>query len=111
MRIVARLSFLIVVLLSVTIAGDANADQQLRCAVRGTSCATECAAIQAPCVSWSAHPHGPKLGVGDLYACKNGRPTWTCSYQYKNGSNCTFVRPIPGLWFCSVNGGKQETSE
>lgn len=49
MRIVARFSFLVVVSSSLTIAGDANADQQLRCAVRGTSCATECAVIQATC--------------------------------------------------------------
>lgn len=42
MNVVAQCSFFIVILLSLTIAGDANADQQLRCAVRGTSCVTEC---------------------------------------------------------------------
>ena len=39
-------------------------------------------------------PNG--MGSGTVEACK---PTWTCSYQYSNGDNCTVIRPL-GTWLC-----------
>jgi hypothetical protein len=105
-----RLSPIVLALASITFVSDANADLWYNCKSRGEACAAECGTIGASCPSWALHPHTPTYGLGELYACKNGKPTWTCSWQYKNGTNCTAIYPFKS-WFCSFPGGKQETDE
>jgi hypothetical protein len=101
---------LALVLASPTVVSDASADLWHNCKSRGDACVAECEAIGATCPSWAPHPHSPTYGIGELYACKNGTPTWTCSWQYKNGTNCTAIYPFKS-WFCSFPGEKKETCE
>lgn len=66
--------------------GDGSAephakDPQVKCAVPGSSaCVAQCDAIGAYCVHHAEHPYKPPA-IGDLYWCKGGKPTWTCSYK------------------------------
>ena len=84
-----------------------NAMAEVRCAVPGSSvCVDQCAVIEAYCVHHAVHPYKSTTGVGDLYWCKGGWPSYTCSYQYSNGDNCTLVYPL-GRWWCRYDGGKQ----
>ncbi|WP_437300575.1 hypothetical protein [Sorangium sp. So ce426] len=77
-----------------------EAAAQVNCASPGSNtCVDQCEAIGAYCVHHASHPYSPSSGVGDLYWCKGGKPTWTCSYQYSNGDNCTIINPI-GTWLC-----------
>lgn len=77
-----------------------EAAAQVACASPGsTACVDQCEAIGAYCVHRASHPYSKSSGLGDLYWCKGGKPTWTCSYQYSNGDNCTVIRPL-GTWLC-----------
>ncbi len=85
---------------------ECNAAAEVRCASPGSNvCVEQCEAIGAYCVHHATHPYSPTSGVGDLYWCKGGSPTWTCSYQYSNGDNCTVIYPF-GSWICRYIGGK-----
>lgn len=85
---------------------DAAPVAELHCAVPGsTACVEQCEAIGAYCVHLAKHPYSPSSGTGELYWCKGGSPTWTCSYQYANGDNCTRIYPFT-TWLCRYTGGK-----
>lgn len=85
---------------------ECNQMAEARCTVPGsTACVDQCAAIEAYCVHRAAHPYKSSAGLGDLYWCKGGWPSYTCSYQYSNGDNCTLIYPV-GKWYCRYDGGK-----
>ena len=85
---------------------DCTLAAEVRCASPGsTACVEQCEAIGAYCVHRATHPYSPSSGIGDLYWCKGGSPTWTCSFQYSNGDNCTVIYPI-STWICRYPGGK-----
>lgn len=85
---------------------DAEPAAEVRCAVPASdACVTQCEAIGAYCVHYAKHPYSASSGVGELYWCKGGSPTWTCSYNYANGDNCTRIYPI-GSWLCRYVSGK-----
>lgn len=82
-------------------------DPQVKCSVPGSSaCVTQCEAIGAYCIHHAEHPYKPPA-IGDLYWCKGGKPTWTCSYKYQDGDNCTRIYPLGMMWFCLYPGGKK----
>jgi hypothetical protein len=86
-------------------------DPEVRCAVPGSdACRTLCADIGAYCTHRSKHPYKEESGTGDLYWCKGGWPTYTCSYQYTDGDNCHFIYP-GGVPLCQYLGGKKEASK
>ena len=101
-----------VVLAGVLVVSDASAaDPEVRCASPGSgSCASQCEGVGAPCGQRASHPYSASSGSGDLYWCTGGRPTWTCSYQYSNGDNCTRIYPF-GARLCSYASGKSEAGE
>lgn len=83
-------------------------DPEVKCTVRGSgACVDQCAAIGAYCVELAQHPHSPSSGIGELYWCKGGRPSYTCSYVYKNGDNCTrlYLLKYGIKWYCLYEGG------
>jgi len=83
-----------------------QADPQHRCAVQGSdACVEQCASIGAYCAHRAVHPKKSDGGIGDLYWCKGGWPTYTCSYVYSNGDNCTLIKPGAAS-FCLYQGGK-----
>lgn len=85
---------------------DCNAGAEVRCATPASNaCVDQCEAVGAYCVHLAKHPYSPSSGIGDLYWCKGGSPTWTCSYQYSNGDNCTVIYPL-STWLCSYTTGK-----
>lgn len=67
-------------------------------------CVDQCNAIKAYCVHHAVHPYKSDTGNGDLYWCTGGWPSYTCSYVYPNGDNCTKL--TPGKWWCCYKGGK-----
>jgi hypothetical protein len=80
---------------------------EVRCLVPGSdACVEQCGAVDAFCAHRAAHPYSPSSGIGDLYWCKGGWPSYTCSYQYSNGDNCTLLYPV-GKWFCLYDSGKK----
>jgi hypothetical protein len=86
--------------------GQPQADPQHHCAVPASdACVAQCNSIGASCVHHAYHPYSPSSGIGDLYWCKGGWPTWTCSYKYANGDNCTWIYPM-GTPLCLYQGGK-----
>ncbi len=88
-------------------ADEVPASAQVRCLVPASeTCVEQCYAIKAYCIHRAAHPYSLSSGIGDLYWCKGGWPSYTCSYQYSNGDNCTLIYPI-GKWYCRYEGGKQ----
>lgn len=95
-----RLSLIAVLLVSLTVTSDADASREVRCSSPGLPCAGECGAIGATCSAWAPHPYHPEYNWGDLYWCKSGTPTWTCSYKFSNGKNCTVIHPL-NAWLCS----------
>lgn len=72
---------LAVTLASLLVVSDANADRWYHCKSRGDACSAECETIGATRPGWALHPYSPTYGSGELYAYKNGTPTWTCSWQ------------------------------
>jgi hypothetical protein len=111
MRHFRRTGQVVVVLAGSLFASDGNAGGEVRCASPGSeACVVQCEGVGAYCVHRAVHPYSPSSGVGDLYWCKGGTPTWTCSYQYSNGDNCTRIYPGP-TWLCRYIPGKSEASE
>jgi len=86
---------------------EVPAGAEVRCVVPGSeACVEQCSAVEAYCIPRAVHPYSPSTGTGDLYWCKGGWPSYTCSYQYANGDNCTLLYPL-GKWFCLYDGGKK----
>jgi hypothetical protein len=69
-------------------------------------CMMKCAEAGAACTPRRKHPNKPEAGPGDLYRCKNGYPTHTCSYLYSNGDECIFFAPFGMIPWCVYVGGK-----
>jgi hypothetical protein len=68
-------------------------------------CMEKCAELGAPCAPRMKHPNKADGGWGDLYRCKNGWPTHTCSYYYSNGDECVSLLSYP-FPVCVYIGGK-----
>ena len=87
-------------------ADQLGGDPEVRCAVPGSpDCVAKCAAIRANCAPLAVHPYKTSPSPGALYWCKGGLVSWTCSWKYPNGDNCTLVYPLM-KWFCLYPGGK-----
>lgn len=85
---------------------ECELSKEVRCSVPGSdACVAQCEAIGAYCVHQAKHPYSPSSGIGDLYWCQGGSPTWTCSWKYSNGDNCTRIYPF-ATWLCRYIGGK-----
>jgi hypothetical protein len=69
-------------------------------------CMEKCAELGAPCAPRMKHANKPDGGWGDLYRCKNGLLTHTCSYHYSNGDECVFFAPFGMFPVCVYIGGK-----
>ena len=69
-------------------------------------CMGKCAEAGAPCRVRMIHPTKSDGGWGDLYRCKNGALTHTCSYYYPNGDECIFFAPFGAIPWCVYIGGK-----
>jgi hypothetical protein len=86
---------------------ETPAGAEVRCLVPGSeTCVQQCHAIEAFCIHLATHPYSPSSGSGNLDWCKGGWPSYTCSYQFSNGDNCTLIYPL-GKWFCLYDGGKK----
>ncbi len=85
------------------------ATQYIDCKKRGLSpfaCSQECGAVGAACGSIASHPYKSGAGTGQLTWCKNGEPTFTCTYTFPNGDGCALtVTPLVSFWLCSYPGG------
>jgi hypothetical protein len=85
------------------------ATQYIDCKKRGLSpfdCSQECGAVGAACGSIASHPYKKGAGTGRLTWCKNGEPTFTCTYTFQNGDGCALtVTPLAPFWICSYPGG------
>ena len=85
------------------------ATQYIDCKKRGLSpfaCSQECGAAGAACGSIASHPYKSGAGTGQLTWCKNGEPTFTCTYTFPNGDGCALtVTPLVSFWICSYPGG------
>jgi hypothetical protein len=75
------------------------AGQRINCTTPGGQCEGQCAAAGAYCNGYERHPYDANVGMGALYACKSGFPTWTCSLRFDNGDRCSKVWPV-GPWIC-----------
>jgi hypothetical protein len=69
-------------------------------------CMMKCAEAGAACTGHRSHPYKPEVGLGDLYRCKNGAPTHTCSYYFPNGDECIYFSPFGMIPWCVYIGGK-----
>ena len=69
-------------------------------------CMMKCADVGASCAGRIPHPYKPEAGLGDLYRCKNGTPTHTCSYYFSNGDECVYFSPFGTIPWCVYIGGK-----
>jgi hypothetical protein len=69
-------------------------------------CMMKCGEAGAACAGRRAHPYKPEVGQGDLYRCKNGTPTHTCSYYFPNGDECIYFSPFGMIPWCVYVGGK-----
>jgi hypothetical protein len=85
------------------------ADQYIDCRKRGLdadACSSVCIAAGAGCNPFAGHPYKSGVGLGQLTRCKNGEPTYTCTYTYPNGDGCAkTVTPGGSLWICVYAGG------
>ena len=96
----------------VTPSGDPEfgkpASQYIDCKKRGLSafdCSQECGAVGAACGSIASHPYKSGAGTGQLTWCKNGEPTFTCTYTFPNGDGCALtITPLAHFWLCSYPG-------
>jgi hypothetical protein len=99
----------------VPIANDPCADPRgpatayIFCAKRGLTpqaCSFACGEVGAPCSSVAAHPFKLGKGTGQLSYCKNGGPSYTCTYTFPDGEGCTviFVEPLGPRWLCVPPG-------
>jgi hypothetical protein len=83
------------------------ADAWLNCkGLDAIGCMRKCADAGASCASGLPHPYKPEVGLGDLYRCKTGVPTHTCSYYYANGDECVYFSPFGMVPWCVYIGAK-----
>jgi hypothetical protein len=86
------------------------ADAYINCVARGLSavaCAELCASVGAACGPIASHPYKSGQGSGQLTYCKNGGPTFTCTYTFANGDGCVrTLTPMGSFWTCVYAGGK-----
>ncbi|MFO0761272.1 MAG: hypothetical protein U0359_32635 [Byssovorax sp.] len=70
-------------------------------------CMIRCAEAGRVCRARREHPYKSNVGWGDLFNCKNGQPTNTCSYNYPNGDTCIFFGVFSvRVPVCLYTGGK-----
>ena len=85
------------------------ATQYIDCRPRGLTpiaCSQVCSAAGAACGTIAAHPYKSGQGTGLLTWCKNGEPTFTCTYTFSNGDGCAITyTPLGSYWLCSYPGG------
>jgi hypothetical protein len=85
------------------------ADQYIDCRKRGLSaaaCSEVCTAAGAACGPIAGHPYKRGQGTGQLTWCKNGEPTFTCTYTFPSGDGCALTRtPVGAYWICMYAGG------
>jgi hypothetical protein len=91
--------------------GDGGAgalDTWINCkGLNAVDCMIKCAQSGVACTGKEKHPYMPNVGYGDLYMCKTGWPTSTCSYYYSNGDECVFFKtPVGRFPLCVYVGGK-----
>jgi hypothetical protein len=86
------------------------ADQYIDCRKRGldaNACSFVCGEAGAACGPHAAHPYKSGQGSGALTWCKNGSPSYVCTYTFPNGDGCArTVSPIINYWLCFYAGGK-----
>jgi hypothetical protein len=79
------------------------------CRKRGlvaAACSEVCTAAGAVCGAIAGHPYKSGAGTGQLTWCKNGEPTYTCTYTFPNGDGCAITyNPIKPYWICMYAGG------
>jgi hypothetical protein len=85
------------------VCGPANT--YINCMSRGLTpqaCAYACEVAGASCGSVAPHPFKLGQGIGTLSWCKNGGPTFTCTYTFPSGEGCAGIWTLFGLvrWLC-----------
>ena len=86
---------------------QAPADTWINCrGMNPVDCMMKCGQAGAACTPIRKHPNKPEAGIGELYMCKNGGLTSTCSYHYANGDECVWFRPFGWFPICVYVGGK-----
>jgi hypothetical protein len=85
------------------------ADQYIDCRKRmldANQCSIVCLEAGTGCGPFAGHPRKSGQGLGQLTWCKNGAPTYTCTYTFANGDGCALtVTPFGSFWVCSYAGG------
>ena len=79
----------------------------INCRARGldaAACSEVCMAAEAYCVGYAVHPYKSGLAPGRLVYCKNGWPSYTCTYEFDNGDSCVLSSTLP-KWLCIYAGG------
>jgi hypothetical protein len=86
------------------------ADNYINCQARGLdagACALACGEVGAACASIASHPYKSGQGTGQLTYCKNGWPSYTCTYTFPSGEGCVGNHVVgKWLWYCLYPGGK-----
>jgi hypothetical protein len=85
------------------------ANAYINCKARGLSpqaCSFACGEVGAACGSVAGHPFKLGQGTGVLTYCKNGGPSFTCTYTFPSGEGCVaiYVSPLGVRWFCLPPG-------
>lgn len=86
------------------------ANQYINCTARGldaAACSEACLAAGASCVPLANHPYKKGLEPGKLTFCKNGWPSYTCTYTFANRDACYLITIIGKTltWRCIYSGG------
>ncbi|MCA9286498.1 MAG: hypothetical protein KDA22_14835 [Phycisphaerales bacterium] len=82
------------------------ATKYIDCRKRGLdadACSTACLEAGTGCGPRAGHPYKSGEGIGKLTWCKNGSPTYTCTYTFESGDACAGVFAPPSyspLWIC-----------
>jgi hypothetical protein len=79
----------------------------INCRARGldaAACSAVCTEAGAYCVPLALHPYKSGLEPGKLTYCKNGSPSYTCTYTFANGDGCVLNSQAP-RWLCVYKGG------
>lgn len=82
------------------------ATQYIDCRKRGLdadACSAACLEAGTGCGPHAGHPYKSGEGLGNLTWCKNGSPTYTCTYTFTSGDGCAGVFAPPSykpFWVC-----------
>lgn len=82
------------------------ATQYIDCRKRGLdadACSLACIEAGTGCRPHAGHPYKSGQGLGNLTWCKNGSPTYTCTYTFSSGDGCAGVFAPPSykpFWVC-----------